>query len=236
MLASSLLLMSALSSPGRSEDSLMLLTEENPPFNFLDSQSGQISGPSVDLVKEIMKQAGISFRIRMMPWRRAFMKAQEEKNTCLFSMNYTPERAPLFKWVRPLYQGGWAFYQRADSDVVIAGEQDIKGRVIVGETAAAVSNLNALPGVSVLEVGDELAAYELLMRGRGDLWLVGLLGASNVLNDASRAATVKMAYNWRPSEVALGCSLATDDALMRKMNDANTAIGDQRAEIFSRYF
>lgn len=216
---------------------LVLLTEENPPFNYMDPQTGLPVGSSVDLVKAIMAQSGVAYEIRLMPWRRAFRLAQETPNTCLFSMNFTEERAPLFKWVTPFYRGGWAFYQRADAGTPPQTEADIRGRVLVAQTAAgAIAELGRNPNLSVIEVGTEDSAYELLMRGRGDFWLAGLLGASSVINDHDKSKEIRLVMRWRPAEVGMGCSHTTDDALMARMNEANAMLGDTRYAIIQKHF
>lgn len=222
---------------GADQERLVLLTEENPPFNYRDPMTGEVVGSSVELVSEIMTAAGIDYDIQVLPWRRAFRLAQEQPNTCLFSMNFTEERQPLFKWVTPFYRGGWAFYRRAEDDVAETTEQDIRGRVLVAQTATgAIAELEKMPGVQVIEVGTEDAAYELLMRGRGDFWLAGLLGASHVINDSEKSEDIHLVMHWRPAEVGMGCSHETDDGLMARMNDANHLLGDRRYAIIQKHF
>ncbi|NVJ97517.1 MAG: ABC transporter substrate-binding protein [Alphaproteobacteria bacterium] len=218
-------------------EKLLLLTEDNPPFNYRDPITGEVKGSSVELVAEIMAEVGIPYDIQVLPWKRAFRIAQEQPNTCLFSMNFTEERKPLFKWVTPFYRGGWAFYQRADAGIPPATEDDIRGRVLIAQTAAATINeLKKKPDVTVIEVGTEEAAFQLLMRGRGDYWLAGLLGASSIVNQKGRSEDIQLVMHWRPAEVGMGCSHGTADDVMARLNDANHMLGDRRYAIIQRHF
>ena len=219
------------------EPSLLLLTEHNPPFNFIDPETGEFSGSGVALVKEIMMRAGIDYEIQLMPWRRAYAQVQKKANRCLFVMNETAERKSSFKWVSPIFVGGWAFYQKVGSDIVIRSDEDIRGSIIVGQTAAgAIEALKDNSNVSIIEVVTEETAYDLLVRGRGDLWLTGRMAARQILSHHKSAPSVQMAYDWRPAVVGMGCSLQTDDALIEKLIRANKSIGPARYDIIARYY
>lgn len=76
------------------------MTEQYPPYNF--EADGKIQGISTDVMRAIMKRLNVDRPIRMLPWANAYNRVQAIANTCLFSMTYTPERAPLFKWVGPV--------------------------------------------------------------------------------------------------------------------------------------
>jgi len=49
----------------------LMLTEQNPPFNYTNHETGAIVGASVELVREIMKRAGfLAAGIRLSTRRR----------------------------------------------------------------------------------------------------------------------------------------------------------------------
>jgi len=216
---------------------LQLLAEDNPPFNYVSS-AGRLEGPSVEVVDAIMNAAGLKYDLAVLPWRRAFARAQQEPNTCLFSMNRTAVREPQFKWVGPLFPGGGlAFYLRADDNRVIRSAADLRGHVIISKDAYSVfKDLSAINTLAVTKAPGEHEAYELFVAGRGDYWLTGVLSAGQVLKVDGRKDTVKRAFYWKEASLALGCSLATSDAVLEALNKANLAITDERAAIIDQYF
>ena len=95
--------------PGRA---LTLLTEENPPFNYVEN--GKLTGLVTDLVTDAMKRANVPYTMEVLPWNRAYVRAQSEKDTCLFATARLDNREKLFLWVGPLANNLWAVYGRGD--------------------------------------------------------------------------------------------------------------------------
>ena len=98
---------------------LTLTTENYPPFNMLDDDTGRIVGISTDIVRAVMTRAGQSYNMSFLPWQRAFNDALTKSNTCVFSTTETKERLPQFKWVGPLVSNNWILFGRADSKLDI---------------------------------------------------------------------------------------------------------------------
>lgn len=79
---------------------VILATEEYPPFSYRDGKT--IKGASVEQVEKVMKDAGIDYKIAMMPWARAYSLAQTTPMSCVFTTAHSAKRDPMFKWVEPL--------------------------------------------------------------------------------------------------------------------------------------
>jgi polar amino acid transport system substrate-binding protein len=79
---------------------IYFVTEAYPPFSFVDQQV--LKGSSVDQVKLIMKDSGVSYSIKVMPWARALALATTQEDYCVFSTVHNEERNGKFKWVEPL--------------------------------------------------------------------------------------------------------------------------------------
>ena len=103
--------LAAACSPFRA-NALTLLTEENPPFNYL--QNGKLTGLVTELVLETMKRANVPYTIEVLPWNRAYIRAQAEKDTCLFATARLDNREKLFVWVGPFANNLWAVYGKGD--------------------------------------------------------------------------------------------------------------------------
>ncbi len=81
-------------------DSLQVVTEEFPPFNY--TEDGKITGCSTEVVEAIFKEAGIQCNPISYPWARAYKMALKQKNVVIYSMVRSDVREKLFKWVGPI--------------------------------------------------------------------------------------------------------------------------------------
>ena len=93
-------------------ENLKWYTEEYPPFNFREKNKRRLSGISVEVLESVHKylkgkgQLGrkmVRKDYRLIPWKRAYMKAQRrgQKNV-VFSTTRTEEREQKFKWFGPI--------------------------------------------------------------------------------------------------------------------------------------
>lgn len=76
-------------------------SESMPPYNYI--QNGKVNGFSTELLKQITKNSDIYIeQIEILPWKRAYEKVKNTKNTILYSTARSKERENLFKWVGPI--------------------------------------------------------------------------------------------------------------------------------------
>jgi len=79
-----------LSVTGGLTQELMIISEENPPFNFI--KDGIFTGSSTEVVREIMRRLNLPGEIQVLPWARAYQLALSQPNVVLFSTARTTER------------------------------------------------------------------------------------------------------------------------------------------------
>ncbi len=84
---------------GYAQDIVASTIESWPPFMF--KQDGEITGIATDVVRATFKKAGVSLKIQIYPWARAYKTALDKKNTMVFMLYRTPDREELFKWIGP---------------------------------------------------------------------------------------------------------------------------------------
>ncbi|MBU2711187.1 substrate-binding periplasmic protein [Zooshikella harenae] len=77
---------------------LDVVTEEFPPFQYLDKNK-KVQGMATEVVRLVLKEAGIKTEIRMYPWARAYKRALQETNVLIYSIARTREREHHFKWI-----------------------------------------------------------------------------------------------------------------------------------------
>ncbi len=111
-------------------DALTLATEDYPPFNFVDSKTGKITGMATDKIVVMMQRAKIDYQIGIYPWTRAIQMAQQSPDTCVFSMVRNSERESAYRWVGPLGKNNWVIYGRSSNPVTPKSLDDIRNNVI----------------------------------------------------------------------------------------------------------
>lgn len=153
---------------------LVLLTENTPPTNYINS-SGQLTGSSVEIVREIMRRLGTDCPIQVLPWARAYKMALNKPMTGLFSTTRTPEREKHFQWVGPIYTQRWILYKHADNPLHISSMEDAKKVKRIGTyiADAAHSYLENEGFDNLQPVSNDMQNMYKLKSGRIDLWATG---------------------------------------------------------------
>lgn len=202
---------------------LRLNTEEYPPFNFTHPESKKIVGLSTEQVEEMMKRAGVDYKIEMLPWQRAYNQAKEEADTCVFSTGQTEERKDLFKWVGPLANPDWVFLARADSDITISSLDDAKKYKIGGYKGDMVAEYLTKQGIEVDAADRDILNARKLAGGRLDLWATVLQQGQYTAKEAGDAK-LKPVFTFKSSATSLACNKGVDDAVIAKLSDALKAM------------
>jgi len=96
---------------------LTVVTEDWRPYNF--QEGDQIKGVSTEIVKMILERTKVQHTIAVFPWARAYTMAQNNPNTMIYTIIRIPQREKLFKWIRPLGNGGTtSLYRLKDKETV----------------------------------------------------------------------------------------------------------------------
>jgi len=77
---------------------LLFVCEEWAPFEYLDGD--KLKGIDVDIVAHIMKCLGIPYEIRIYPWSRAWMMAENGKADAVLSISYKSSREDVLLYTR----------------------------------------------------------------------------------------------------------------------------------------
>ncbi|MEM7562895.1 MAG: ABC transporter substrate-binding protein [Pseudomonadota bacterium] len=147
------------------------ITEEYPPFNYRDPDSGELTGASVDVLITIFRKLGLNKGledIKMYPWARGYHKVLNEPGTALFSTTYTHDRLQKMKFVGPVVPNVVSVISRKSDQIKINSIQDLNQLKIsvvrddigeqlllaAGVNASAIDQLNSgLSMVKKLEAG-----------------------------------------------------------------------------------
>lgn len=215
--------------------SLILLTEENPPYNFTNPDTGEIDGIAVTIVQELMTRAGVDYSLALMPWQRAYRRAKEVASTCVFVTNRTPEREEKFKWVGPLIEGGWAIFKRPDSDIILHDVSGLKNYVVAGKRdGGAIEPIEHASGIRIVTTSSDETAARMLYHGRADLWVSGVTDAPMAAR-AIGAELPKLALLWKKADLSLACAKNTPEAVLTRLREINTSLDAFREQAIATH-
>jgi polar amino acid transport system substrate-binding protein len=151
---------------------LRIITEVYPPYNFVD-KNNNVVGQSTEIVQAILEKTGTQANIEVMPLSQGLAEAEKGPGVVIYSINRTPQREGLFKWVGPIGYYEQAFYARNISAWKINELEDAKkvGKIGVYKGDAGAQFL-AAQGFTNLDYSlTDAEALKKLMDGTVQLWL-----------------------------------------------------------------
>lgn len=154
---------------------LTFLTEENPPFNYLEN--GVAKGMAVEVLHHIWERIGTPRKdVTVMPWARAYDAAQSKPGTVLFVTARLPAREKLFKWVGPITMTKLVLLTTRERDIKLSSDDDIKNYTVGVLGGDYTEILMKEKGVTAnrLDVSPDYKSSVLkLLAGRIDLMVKG---------------------------------------------------------------
>lgn len=109
----------------KSPDTLTVLTEHWPPFNY--KVDGEMTGFGTDVVKATLNHAGIDYHIRSGVWEGVYDWALKENNVLIYTISRTPLREDLFEWIGPFADRQQNFIKlKSRNDIEIKSLEDAK--------------------------------------------------------------------------------------------------------------
>jgi len=180
-------------------EKINVVTEAYPPYNF--EETGAVAGVSTEVVRAVLKEAGLEASIEVYPWPRAYKMALEDANTIIYSISRTPERENLFKWIGVIAPAdNYLFALKKRTDITINTLDDAK-KYMIGTVKDDAADIYLIKNGFVVGKNIERAAdYEInmkkLLRERFDLWFSAELVANFFLKQYGNipSETVKKVY------------------------------------------
>lgn len=230
-----LLLASAARAETDSSDySVVLLTENFPPYNMAINgknfaQEDSIDGIAVDIVKEMFKRAGVQYSLTLrFPWDRIYKLALEKPGYGVFVTARLPERESQFKWVGPIGPDDWVLLAKADSKITLNNLDEAKKYRVGAYKGDAMANYLTERGFEpVLALRDQENAGK-LQEGSIDLWASGD-PAGRYLAKQVGVTGLKTVLRFNSDQLFLALNRETPDAVVQKLQ---AALDKMRAEGF----
>jgi polar amino acid transport system substrate-binding protein len=208
---------------------ITVLTYEWPPFNF--EEGGEIRGISTDVVREVLRRAGIEADIEMCPWARAYRRAMEEENVMLFTIARTTGREEHFKFICPVAPPvkNVLFRLSDRKDMDVGSLEDARSYRIGVQDKDVLHQLLLEAGFeenrSLFPVPDNEQNLKKLLSGRIDLMAGHDLPTLALLKGMSQAGDrLEIVYTFDSFEECAAFGRKTSDDLVEKIRMALEAV------------
>ncbi|MGQ0709079.1 MAG: substrate-binding periplasmic protein [Rhodoferax sp.] len=203
---------------------VIVATEEDPPYNYLDPGSQQIVGLSTEVVKEALKRAKVDYQLGLYAWARAYHMAQEQPNVLIFSIARTAPREKLFQWVDIIVPYNVYMYRlKSRPEVQAQSLEQLKGYrigAVRDDVRAQYLEKNGVPLDLVVENGSNVKK---LASGRIDMFPIDEIAQVSLYKrEGLDPASVEKVMPLPELSVGLymAFSLQTDPALVERCRAA----------------
>jgi polar amino acid transport system substrate-binding protein len=214
-------------------ETLKLLTEEYPPYNF--SENGAVKGASVEQAELMMKALDTEYALEILPWARALSLTENQPWTCVFTTGHDDERDKRFKWVEPLLADHMVMVRKAESGVNPANIEEAKRFTIGTQREDFSANFLKKHNFPKIDLAPDIETTEKkLLSGRIDLMMTSEKTFETMRDQGQPLESVLVLEG---KLYGFACNLALPDELIAKMQtqlDALIADGSQD-RIYAKY-
>lgn len=209
--------------PAHAGETIKILTEEYPPYNYTDK--GKITGLGTEVVQAVLKEINIEGQFQSVPWARAYETTQNSENVLIYSINRSKDREKLFKWVGQITPTDFYLFSLKSRNIQLADLGSAKNLQIgtvnqdVGEQFLASQGF--VVGHNLQSSSKYELNYEKLKLGRIDLWVMNELSAYYIARQAGDDPTTVLQKSLRIPELSGGGNYMafgpkTSDALVER--------------------
>lgn len=183
--------------------SMVLLTENFPPYNMAINgknfaQEDNIDGIAVDIVREMFKRAGIKYSLTLrFPWDRIYKLALEKPGYGVFVTARLAEREDKFKWVGPIGPDDWVLLAKGDAIAEFLGKNGFEADLALRDQENA----------------------QKLVKGQIDLWASGD-PAGRYLAKQEGVTGLKTVLRFNSDQLYLALNRETPDEVVQKLQAA----------------
>lgn len=200
---------------------LKLYTEETGKSSLYIN--GELTGASVEMVREIMRRIGKSYPITVAPWARGYDFALNEPNVVLFATTRTKERESLFQWVGPIIRIQWVFVARKVDGLVINSLEDAKkvGGIGTYKDDAREQELKRLGFTNLVSKWGIVNNYKMLEEGRLDLVAASSVNYTTPMRQAGvDPDDYEIVYSWQTNDLYIAFSKQTPASIVQEWREA----------------
>ena len=206
-------------------ESLVLLTENLPPFNMSAggnnfARDDNVTGISADILRAVCERAEVDCKLILrFPWQRVYQQTLDDAGYGLFSTARTAEREKLFKWVGPIASNDWVLFAKSDSAIQLGSLEDARRYRIGGYKGDAKTRFLLDKGIEVQTALRDTENVRKLERGQIDLWVTSDQAGRFVARQEG-VENLKMVQKLHTADLYLALNLQTSNELVQKLQSA----------------
>lgn len=213
-------------------DKLYLYTENYGTFNYsvngrdYEHWRDDIGGTSTALVKAILEESGLDYRMRLRTWRVGYERALERPNHGVFSTARTPQREDRFHWVGPIANYNWVVFGYKGSIVGVDELSDLKHLKVGGYDGSAATIHLQSKGIDVSTLPNDSLNPQRLAQGLIDVWIASDTSAYDIAKASGHPDIVPL-WTIRRVDMYLAMNRETPIHVIERLNDAYLAVVKQ---------
>lgn len=172
--------------PAAAAETIQIVTEELPPYNF--TEHGKLDGFSTEVVQAVLSELHLQGSFLSLPWARAYDTAKNSANVLIYSIARTPERENSFKWVGRIAPSDYFLFSLRGNKLSLVTLDEAKKYQIgtvnedVGEQYLLARGF--MKGANLQSSAKYEFNYEKLKLGRIDLAVLNELAAYHLAKKA----------------------------------------------------
>lgn len=188
-----------------------------------------IGGTATDIVKKIMDESDLEYRMRLRVWSVSYGRTLDRPNYGVFSTARTASREDKFHWIGPVGQYNWILLAKSGNNLNISRLEDIRGLRIGGYEGDAATTFLQEQGFEVSTLPDEPLNAQRLAQNLIDVWITSDINGYKVAEDTGYP-DVEEAFRIKSVGLYLAMNPDTDPHILAKLDQAYQSLLD-RGEI-----
>ncbi len=225
-------------------EGLNWITEEYPPFNYRDPDTGEITGASVEVLIKIFSRLGIksdNINIKIYPWARGYHKVLNDPGTVLFSTTYTLDRLQNMKFLGPVAPNIVAVIAPKSRQLSIESAEDLnhlKISVVRDDIGEQLLVGLGVKTEAIDQLNSGLSMVKKLASGRVDAVAYAFITTLSLFEQAKiNPDDFEIIYVLKQSSMGYAFHNATDARILQPMRKAldELIIDGTRAKILAKY-
>lgn len=198
---------------------LTLMVPPTPGLIEKRAGTGGWHGPAVDLLEDLMWEAGIGMRLVEGPVARMMLNAKTVPLTCAVGVARSAIQETNYLWFGPLTRTRIVVLARPDDTTMIEKALDLKGRTVAVVRDSLGAQLLTGQGLQFTAVADHQTAHRMLVKNRVDFWVANELLAGHIAHEAEGPAP-KLAFVMHAAENYLACHPGLPDDVQARLHSA----------------
>lgn len=198
---------------------LTLMVPPTPGLIEKRAGTGTWHGPAVDLLENMMWEAGLGLRFVEAPGARMLLNAKTVPLTCAVGAPRSATQEANYLWFGPLTRTRIVVLARPDESTKIENTLDLKGRTVAAVRDSLGAELLTAQGLPFTAVADHRTGHRMLLKNRIDFWVANELLAARIAGETEGPAP-KLAFVMHTVENYLACHPGLPDDVQARLQSA----------------